>query len=170
MNALRAAKVPMMGATVTADNLASAAQVGFFRVSAPNSDQASAAVRYLRQQQTAHPGYQVLVVRDRAEDDIYNTSLYKDFERSAAAQHLTVIRGDREYVSGADGVSNAFSAVADQVYDIKPDAVFFARPGDRPAQLHHGDGGARAAVRDHGGDRGRRDGGLLGGGRGQGRA
>ena len=130
VQALRAAKVPMMGATVSADNLASAAQVGFFRSSAPNSDQASAAVNYLRQQQAArHGAYKVLVVRDRNQDDIYNTSLYNDFVAAARKTSLALVGGDLEYVSGVDGISNAFSSVADRVCDKKPDAVFFAGRG-----------------------------------------
>lgn len=129
VRALRAAKVPMMGATVTADNLASATQVGFFRTAAPNSAQASAAVNYLKQQQTRTRGYTVLVVRDRNEDDIYNTSLYNDFVKAAGKASLSLVGGDLEYVSGVDGISNAFSSVADRVCDKKPDAVYFAGRG-----------------------------------------
>jgi ABC-type branched-subunit amino acid transport system substrate-binding protein len=129
VRALRAAKVPMMGATVTADNLASAAQVGFFRVSASNADQASAAVNYLKEQQAGSPGYKVLVIRDRNQDDIYNTSLYNDFVTAAKAASLALVGGDLEYVSGIDGISNAFSSVADRVCDKKPDAVYFAGRG-----------------------------------------
>ncbi|WP_075016249.1 ABC transporter substrate-binding protein [Actinacidiphila rubida] len=129
VRALRAAKVPMMGATVTADNLASATQVGFFRTSAPNSAQASAAVNYLRQKQRATPGYQVLVIRDRNQDDIYNTSLYDDFVQAAGKASLKLVDGDLEYVSGVDGISNAFSSVADRVCDKKPAAVYFAGRG-----------------------------------------
>lgn len=130
VNALRSAKVPMMGATITADDLASASQVGFFRTSAPNSDQTSAAVGYLKQQQTRHPGYKVLVIRDRNQDDIYNTSLYNDFVAAAHTRSLALMSGgDLQYVSGIDGVSNAFSSVADRVCDKKPDAVYFAGRG-----------------------------------------
>lgn len=129
VKALRAAKIPMMGATVTADDLASASEVGFFRISAPNSAQAGAAVNYLRQQQDKTPGYTVQIVRDRNEDDIYNTSLYNDFVRAARAHGLHLTGGDLEYVSGVGGVGNAFSAVADRVCDKKPNAVYFAGRG-----------------------------------------
>ncbi|MEV6009649.1 ABC transporter substrate-binding protein [Streptomyces sp. NPDC051976] len=130
VKALRAAKVPMMGATVTADGLASADEVGFFSTSSPNADQASGAAGYLRQQQTAKPGYKVLVVRDRNEDDIYNTSLFTDFTRAAAKKQLALMSGDLGYISGIDGsISNDLSSVADRVCDKKPDAVFFAGRG-----------------------------------------
>lgn len=129
VDALRAAKVPMMGSTVTADALSSASAVGFFRVSAPNSDQASAAAAYLAGQQRAKHGYKVLVIRDRNQDDIYNTSLYKDFMTAAGAKKLALMDGEVQYASGIDGISNAFSAVAQQVCYKKPDAIFFAGRG-----------------------------------------
>jgi ABC-type branched-subunit amino acid transport system substrate-binding protein len=129
VNALRAARIPMMGATVTADDLASATEVGFFRISAPNSAQAGAAVNYLRQQQEKTPGYTVQVVRDRNTDDIYNTSLYSDFMAAAERRGLALAGGDLQYVSGVSGVNNAFSAVADRVCDKKPKAVYFAGRG-----------------------------------------
>ncbi len=129
VRALRAAKVPMMGATVTADGLTDPDEVGFFSVSSPNSAQVSAAVKYLKQQQDKAAGYTVAVVRDRNQQDIYNTSLYSDFTRDAAARRLALDGGDLEYVSGIDGVSNAMSAVADRVCDKHPDAVYFAGRG-----------------------------------------
>ncbi|MFJ9563565.1 ABC transporter substrate-binding protein [Streptomyces fuscichromogenes] len=129
VDALRVAKVPMMGATVTADGLSSSSRVGFFRVSAPNSDQASAAAAYLAGRQRAKHGYKVLVIRDRNEDDIYNTSLYQDFMTASRAKGLALMDGEVQYASGIDGISNAFSAVAQQVCYKKPDAIFFAGRG-----------------------------------------
>ncbi|MCH5672710.1 ABC transporter substrate-binding protein [Streptomyces gilvus] len=129
VDALRAAKVPMMGSTVTADALSSADAVGFFRVSAPNSDQASAAAAYLAGRQKARHGYRVLVIRDRNEDDIYNTSLYRDFMKAARDKRLALMDGEVQYASGIDGISNAFSTVAQQVCYKKPDAIFFAGRG-----------------------------------------
>jgi ABC-type branched-subunit amino acid transport system substrate-binding protein len=129
VNALRAAKVPMMGSTVTADALTSSSTVGFFRVAASNRDQASAAAAYLEQRQKAKHGYKVLVIRDRNEDDIYNTSLYKDFMTAARAKGLTLMDGEVQYASGIDGISNAFSTVAQQVCFKQPDAIFFAGRG-----------------------------------------
>jgi ABC-type branched-subunit amino acid transport system substrate-binding protein len=129
VDALRAAKVPMMGSTVTADGLSSASTVGFFRVSAPNVDQASAAAAYLAGRQKAQHGYKVLVIRDRNEDDIYNTSLYRDFMTASRTKGLALMDGEVQYASGIDGISNAFSAVAQQVCYKKPDAIFFAGRG-----------------------------------------
>ncbi|MCD9880138.1 ABC transporter substrate-binding protein [Streptomyces guryensis] len=129
VDALRLANVPMMGATVTADGLSSSSKVGFFRVSAPNSDQASGAAAYLAGRQKAKHGYKVLVIRDRNEDDIYNTSLYKDFMTAARTKGLALMDSEVQYASGIDGISNAFSAVAQQVCYQKPDAIFFAGRG-----------------------------------------
>ncbi|WP_338702341.1 ABC transporter substrate-binding protein [Streptomyces sp. Q6] len=129
VDALREAGIPMMGATVTADELSDAAHAGFFRVSAPNRDQAAGAVNYLREQQKKHPGYKVAVIRDRNTDDIYNTSLSRSFTRAAKAEGLKLEGAPLEYLSGVDGVTNAFSSVADKVCDLAPDAVFFAGRG-----------------------------------------
>ncbi|MEV5608540.1 ABC transporter substrate-binding protein [Streptomyces sp. NPDC052225] len=129
VDALREAGIPMMGATVTADELSDAAHAGFFRVSAPNRDQAAGAVNYLREQQKKHPGYKVAVIRDRNTDDIYNTSLSRSFTRAAQAKGLKLEGAPLEYLSGVDGVTNAFSSVADKVCDLAPDAVFFAGRG-----------------------------------------
>jgi ABC-type branched-subunit amino acid transport system substrate-binding protein len=132
VDALRDAKVPvpMMGATVTADELASKDKVGFFRSAVPNSDQVGAMVKYLKGKQKSEPGYRVMVIRDRSNGDIYNTSLYQDFLSSARTQGLSVLSSEAQYLSGSDGVSNAFSSVADQVCGKKPDAVFFAGRGE----------------------------------------
>ncbi|QNS03187.1 ABC transporter substrate-binding protein [Streptomyces xanthii] len=126
---LRRQGIPMMGATVTADGLADTADPGFFRVSAPNRDQASGAVNYLREQQKKHPGYKVAVIRDRNTDDIYNTSLYRSFQTAAQNRGLKLEGVPLEFLSSTDGVSNAFSSVADKVCALKPDAVFFAGRG-----------------------------------------
>lgn len=129
VHALRAAGIPMMGATVTADGLSDASKPGFFRVSAPNRDQASGAVNYLKEQQKKDPGYKVAVIRDRNTDDIYNTSLSASFESAATDRGLRLEGAPLEFLSGVDGVSNAFSSVADKVCALKPDAVFFAGRG-----------------------------------------
>lgn len=129
VDALRDAGIPMMGATVTADSLSDAARPGFFRTSAPNRDQAVGAVNYLRAQQKKDPGFKVAVIRDRNEDDIYNTSMSTAFATAAAGRGLEIEGTPLEFLSGVDGVSNAFSSVADKVCDLRPDAVFFAGRG-----------------------------------------
>jgi ABC-type branched-subunit amino acid transport system substrate-binding protein len=129
VDALRAAGIPMMGATVTADSLSSASEPGFFRVSAPNRDQASGAVNHLKEQQKKDRGYKVVVIRDRNTDDIYNTSLSASFASAAKDRGLRLHGAPLEFLSGVDGVSNAFSSVADKVCALKPDAVFFAGRG-----------------------------------------
>jgi ABC-type branched-subunit amino acid transport system substrate-binding protein len=129
VDALREAGIPMMGATVTADSLSDAARPGFFRTSAPNRDQARGAAAYLKKQQEKDPDFKVAVIRDRNEDDIYNTSMSTSFTRAAADRGLRLDGSALEFLSGVDGVSNAFSSVADKVCDLRPDAVFFAGRG-----------------------------------------
>lgn len=129
VDALRDAGIPMMGATVTADSLAEAARPGFFRTSPPNRDQAGAVVNYLVERQKDDPSYTVAVIRDRNEDDIYNTSMFDSFATAAAVKGLKTVGSPLEFLSGVDGISNAFSSVADKVCALDPDAVFFAGRG-----------------------------------------
>ncbi|MGG7573547.1 ABC transporter substrate-binding protein [Streptomyces sirii] len=130
---LRAAGLPMVGATVAADGLSSDT-AGFYRVSFPNRDQTAAAAGYLKEQQRRHPGYRVQVIRDGNEQDDYNTSLYEDFSTAARRAGLDV---DDEVVPFRSGegeeatAGNALSLVADKVCDDPepPDVVYFAGRG-----------------------------------------
>ncbi|REK88837.1 hypothetical protein DY245_19430 [Streptomyces inhibens] len=130
---LRAAGLPMVGATVAADGLSSPT-AGFYRVSFPNRDQTAAAAGYLKEQQRTHPGYRVQVIRDGNEKDDYNTSLYEDFSAAARRAGLDV---DDEVIPFRSGegeeatAGNALSLVADKVCDDPkpPDAVYFAGRG-----------------------------------------
>lgn len=130
---LRAAGLPMVGATVAADGLSSR-MAGFYRVSFPNRDQTAAAAGYLKQQQRKHPGYRVQVIRDGNEQDDYNTSLYEDFSAAARRTGLTVDDEVIPFRSGegeAATAGNALSLVADKVCGAPkpPDAVYFAGRG-----------------------------------------
>ncbi|WP_051871338.1 ABC transporter substrate-binding protein [Streptomyces sclerotialus] len=131
VDALRRAEVPVMGTTVTADDLSSAERPGFFRVVPPNKDQASAAVGYLRKQQRKHPELRVRIVKDRNEADIYSTSLRTGFSQSASAAGLNSAPEELPYVSGADAVDNALASIADKVCDSsgRNDVVYFAGRG-----------------------------------------
>jgi ABC-type branched-subunit amino acid transport system substrate-binding protein len=130
---LRAAGLPMVGATVAADGLSSRT-AGFYRVSFPNRDQTAAAANYLKEQQRKHPGYRVQVIRDGNEKDDYNTSLYEDFSAAARRAGLDVDDEVIPFRSGEDEeatAGNALSLVADKVCgDPKPpDVVYFAGRG-----------------------------------------
>ncbi|MFJ8671310.1 hypothetical protein [Streptomyces sp. NPDC093589] len=130
---LRAAGLPLVGATVAADDLSSGTS-GFYRVSFPNQDQTAAAARYLKDQQRAHPGYSVQVIRDDNEKDRYNTSLYKDFSAAARRTGLDVDDELISFLSGDDAqetAGNELSLVADKVCGDgrPPDAVYFAARG-----------------------------------------
>ncbi|MFE0190990.1 ABC transporter substrate-binding protein [Streptomyces sp. NPDC058989] len=130
---LRAAGLPMVGATVAADGLGSPT-AGFYRVSFPNRDQTAAAAGYLKDQQRRHPGYRVQVIRDGNEEDAYNTSLYEDFRAAARRAKLDVDDGVIPFRSGEGEeatAGNALSLVADKVCDDPepPDVVYFAGRG-----------------------------------------
>ncbi|MGW1376649.1 ABC transporter substrate-binding protein [Streptomyces sp. NPDC002446] len=130
---LRAAGLPMVGATVAADGLSSPT-AGFYRVSFPNRDQTAAAAGYLKEQQRGRPGYRVQVIRDGNEQDAYNTSLYEDFQAAARRAKLEVDGEVIPFRSGAGQeatTGNALSLVADKVCDDPqpPDAVYFAGRG-----------------------------------------
>ncbi|MEK8172747.1 hypothetical protein NKH77_37785 [Streptomyces sp. M19] len=68
VNALREAHVPMIGATVTADDLSSDKK-GFYRVAPSNSAEAAAAVAYLKSLQDKDPDMRIQVVRDHNDND-----------------------------------------------------------------------------------------------------
>ncbi|WP_050502283.1 ABC transporter substrate-binding protein [Streptomyces monomycini] len=132
VDALREARIPMMGSTVTADAMNRPGQTGFWRVAATNSDQASAAVRYLRTLQN-RPGqqrpYRVTTIKDRSEQDTYSTSLSRSFTAAAARHHLKVTDMGLAYSSADPATANAFSSLADRVCADPPDAVYFAGRG-----------------------------------------
>ncbi|MEV5595437.1 ABC transporter substrate-binding protein [Streptomyces sp. NPDC052496] len=132
IDALREARIPMMGSTVTADAVNRPGQTGFWRVAATNSDQASAAVRHLRAVQN-RPGrqrpYRVTTLRDRSEQDTYSTSLYRGFTAAAARHGLKVTDLGLAYSADDPAIANAFSALADRVCSDRPDAVYFTGRG-----------------------------------------
>ncbi|MFI0259563.1 ABC transporter substrate-binding protein [Streptomyces sp. NPDC017056] len=132
IDALREARIPMMGSTVTADAINRPGQTGFWRVAATNSDQASAAVRHLRALQKRpgqqHP-YRVTTIRDRSEQDTYSTSLYRSFTEAAKRHGLQVTDLGLAYSSTDPATANAFSSLADRVCADPPDAVYFAGRG-----------------------------------------
>ncbi|MFD7667648.1 ABC transporter substrate-binding protein [Streptomyces sp. NPDC059788] len=132
IDALREAGIPMMGSTVTADGINRADQTGFWRVAATNSDQASAAVRYLRNLQN-RPGqqrpYRVTTIKDRSEQDTFSTSLYRSFTAATARHGLKVTDSGLAYSSADPATANAFSSLADRVCADPPDALYFAGRG-----------------------------------------
>ncbi|MFH8409204.1 ABC transporter substrate-binding protein [Streptomyces sp. NPDC018019] len=131
IDALRAAEIPMMGSTVTADAINRPGQTGFWRVAPPNADQASAVVRHLRALQN-RPGkrpYRVTTIKDRSEQDTYSTSLNRGFTTAAARQGLKLTDLGLAYSSADPATANAFSSLADRVCADPPDAVYFAGRG-----------------------------------------
>ncbi|WP_050506443.1 ABC transporter substrate-binding protein [Streptomyces rimosus] len=131
IDALRAAGIPMMGSTVTADAINRPGQTGFWRVAPPNADQASAVVRHLRtlQKQAGQRPYRVTTIKDRSEQDTYTASLNRGFTAAAARQGLKLTDMGLAYSSADRATANAFSALADRVCTDPPDAVYFAGRG-----------------------------------------
>ncbi|MBC9713155.1 amino acid ABC transporter substrate-binding protein [Streptomyces sp. TRM66268-LWL] len=127
---LRAGGMPVVGATVAADEMRSEA-AGFFRVSFPVSSQTAAAARYFAQEQDKRPGYRVQVIRDRRPGDVYSKSLYEGF--TAAARKAGLRTEDVvPFTSGTKGTDgNALWQVAEKVCagGQRPDAVYFAGRG-----------------------------------------
>lgn len=131
VHTLRAAGVPMVGSTVTADRLSSN-KSGFFRAVAPNSAEAAAVARHLVQQQKKSDGFRVQLIKDRNTDDIYSVSLADGFTEAAAATGLDVDPETVPFLSGPERAVNlAMDTVADKICDQQdpPDAVYFAGRG-----------------------------------------
>ncbi|MEU1072779.1 MULTISPECIES: hypothetical protein [unclassified Streptomyces] len=127
---LRAAGVPVVGATVAGDEMRSATP-GFFRVSFPAGEQASAAARYFKQQQDRRPGYRLQVVKDNKAGDIYNASLYSGFMAAARRTGLKVETVVPFTSGAAPGSGNALRVVAEKICvpGATPDGVYFAARG-----------------------------------------
>ncbi|MFC7308703.1 ABC transporter substrate-binding protein [Streptomyces monticola] len=126
---LRKAKLPLLGATSTADGLTDEGEIGFFRVVSPNRGEAAAAARHLRERQRQKGGYRVAVVRDRNGQDIYSRSLHTGFSGAADKHGLKLEDLGLDYDSGAPATANAFASIAERVCREKPDALYFAGRG-----------------------------------------
>ncbi|MCF6524918.1 ABC transporter substrate-binding protein [Streptomyces sp. JJ36] len=128
---LRARDIPMVGSTVTADELSDPRERGFFRAVPPNADETSAVVKHLRARQRKEKDFTVQVVKDRNQEDIYSASLLDGFTRAARRAGLRLDSADFEFMSRMGGVSNALATLADRMCRQAelPDAVYFAGRG-----------------------------------------
>ena len=126
---LRTAGLPLMGSGTTADSFTSGTTAGFFRIVPPNKDEASAAAKYLREEQGRRPGYRVAVVRDRNGKDLYASSLYEGFAASAGRTGLKLRELGLAYDSSEPGTDSAFSSIADRVCQDRTEALYFAGRG-----------------------------------------
>ena len=128
---LRRAGIPMVGATVAADELARK-DPDFFRVSQPTAQQAAIAARELAERQREDPGYRVDLVRDIKAGDTYNKALRDGFEAAAAERGVRLATDDGySFESGSSSTANALTYIADQVCRARQelDAVYFAARG-----------------------------------------
>lgn len=128
---LRRAGIPMVGATVAADELARK-DPDFFRVSQPTAQQAAIAARELHERQRRDPGYRVDIVKDIKAGDTYNKALRDGFEKAVDDHGVRLATGDGySFESGRSSTANALTYIADQVCRAKEelDAVYFAARG-----------------------------------------
>ncbi|WBB59192.1 ABC transporter substrate-binding protein [Streptomyces sp. WMMC500] len=128
---LHRAGIPMVGATVAADELARE-DPGFFRVSQPTSRQAAIAARELHERQREDPGYRVDIVKDIKAGDTYNKALREGFEEAVAARGVRLATPDGySFESARSSSANALTYIADQVCRARQelDAVYFAGRG-----------------------------------------
>jgi ABC-type branched-subunit amino acid transport system substrate-binding protein len=128
-DALGAARIPAIGAVLTADDMVSP---WLFKVTPSNTQYARALRAYLDQQPAVRTGY---LVRDRNTDDNYVRTLSDAFigvfdDRFALKQHNGGFNGSRPPVAGTPTL---FSGIVDDVCALKPDVLFFAgRDRDLP--------------------------------------
>lgn len=121
--------VAVIGSRLTADSLSLTNQrriEGFFRVAPTNTDEAQAAVDYIRKK-----GYaKALLLRDRDSSDAYVATLANAFRYAFGGTAEATFNGKQ------DGLANAFdSVVRNLCVDPVPDVVYFAGRSEALAQF-----------------------------------
>ncbi|RDI44507.1 ABC transporter substrate-binding protein [Nocardia mexicana] len=119
MRALSEAQMPVIGSTLTADNLSEIR--GFARVSPTNAAQARAAATYLKQR--AHTA---LLVQDTNPNDLYPRTLADEFRRSFEDDDHRFVGRTEPYMSDAGGVEATIHQMMPNVCQTKPEVVYFA--------------------------------------------
>jgi ABC-type branched-subunit amino acid transport system substrate-binding protein len=124
-------QIAMVGATLTADDLSGIP--GMVRVAPTNSDEATAAVKYLDRDTAIPPTARVLLVQDQNKKDDYAASLGKAFTtllaRSTAKQYLQV-NPAMAYDSSLAEAGTILGANTQRVCSTNVDIVYFAGRGD----------------------------------------
>lgn len=154
---LTAGGLPVIAARVAADSIGG--QPGFARVSVTSSNQAKAAVAYLRKDPEVH---RVMLISDVSRTDTFSTELAAAFTREAGVAGLTLLQPVEEYDSSQPGVANRFTDMLSSVCLHKPDVVYFAGRGndldafvealpgrpclDTPINIMTGGSGSRTAI------------------------
>ncbi|MDT0308417.1 ABC transporter substrate-binding protein [Streptomyces sp. DSM 44917] len=121
VEALTAADIPVFGGTLTADDLEELD--GLVRAAPPNSDEAAAAVQFLRTEERADD--RVLVVQDQDEDDRYAATLGRAFLDLLPPGRLA----DDEPMVFDSSQGDPSSYFAQQMANLclaEPDVVYFA--------------------------------------------
>jgi ABC-type branched-subunit amino acid transport system substrate-binding protein len=131
IRALAAAGIPMVGSTITADDLKDIP--GLFRVSPTNSDEVAAALAYARKYHARNPT--ALLVADTNPGDRYVQTLADAFTRKVKGAGFTVTGQTEQYDSARSGIPTRFEQVAQTICGEKPDLVYFAGRGRDLRQL-----------------------------------
>ncbi|WP_280267102.1 ABC transporter substrate-binding protein [Nocardia wallacei] len=119
MRAFSGRQMPVIGSTLTADNLSEIR--GFARVSPTSAAQARAAATYLKQR--AHTA---LLVHDSNPNDLYPRTLADEFRRSFVDDDHRLVGRPEPYISDADGVESTLHQMMPNVCQARPEVVYFA--------------------------------------------
>lgn len=115
-------RIPMVGSTITADDLRDIP--GLLRPAPTNERQAQAAANYLK----GTGARTALLVRDTNSDDSYPTTLATAFTAQFNDGHR-VLEQAQQYDSGLSSVDNAFALMKPNICATEADVVFFAGRG-----------------------------------------
>lgn len=126
MRALSARQMPVIGSTLTADELSDIK--GFFRVSPTNGAQARAAAAYLKDRTAARSA---MLVQDTNPHDLYPVTLADEFvKRFAEGGHRVIDRAQRYNTDNGGGgnlsAESAFATMTPNICAKPPDVVYFA--------------------------------------------
>lgn len=122
MRRLSAAKITVIGSTITADDLATIP--GLLRAAPPNRGQARAAATYIKASAT-----KALLVKDISEHDRYSATLAEAFTTTFPDASHQLVGQPELYDSSLAGVENTFLQMMPNICASKADAVYFAGRG-----------------------------------------
>jgi ABC-type branched-subunit amino acid transport system substrate-binding protein len=129
MMALADAGLPMVGSTVTADELASVPSL--LRPAPSDSRQAEAAATFARAK-----GYRTaVVVRDTRDDDLYSATWETSFRKAFTSKKHKVQDLALTFDSSLDGVDNAFESMLPNICAVEADVLLFAGRGTHLVRL-----------------------------------
>ncbi|RKT54936.1 ABC transporter substrate-binding protein [Saccharothrix australiensis] len=123
MSALSDLRIPMVGSTVTADDLRDIA--GLLRPAPTNERQAGAAAVHAKRTGAT----KALLITDTNERDLYPRTLARAFRTRFDDGEHRVLPQDQQYDSSLGSVENAFALMLPNICATEADLVFFAGRG-----------------------------------------